>query len=240
MAQLLFELLTEEIPARMQAQAAETLRRLAREKLSAAGVPPASLESFVTPRRLTLVAEGLPERQPDVEEERRGPRVGAPPAAIDGFLKSVALASIDDCEQRDTGKGVFYFAVMRRAGRSTIEVLPPILSSLVHDLPWPKSMRFPAARFRWVRPLSSVICLFDGKVVPLELDEVSVSNVTRGHRFLAPDAFAVRDFADYREKLRKARVMLRREDRAQAISLALYEKAAEAQLTLKEDPGLLD
>jgi glycyl-tRNA synthetase beta chain len=239
-AQLLFELLTEEIPARMQAQAAETLRRLAQEKLSAAGVPPDSLESFVTPRRLTLVAEGLPVRQPDVEDERRGPRVGAPAAAIDGFLKSVGLASIEDCEQRDTGKGVFYFAVIRRAGRATIDVLPPILSSLVHDLPWPKSMRFPAARFRWVRPLSSVICLFDGKVVSLELDQVSVSNVTRGHRFLAPDNFAVRDFADYREKLRKARVMLRREDRAQAISLALYEKAAEAQLTVKEDPALLD
>jgi glycyl-tRNA synthetase beta chain len=239
-AQLLFELLTEEIPARMQAQAAETLRRLAQDKLSAAGIPPDALESFVTPRRLTLVAEGLPERQPDVEEERRGPRVGAPAAATDGFLKSVGLASIEKCEQRDTGKGVFYFAVIRRAGRPTVEVLPPILSSLVHDLPWPKSMRFPTARFRWVRPLSSVLCLFDGKVVPLELDQVSVSNVTRGHRFLAPDAFAVRDVADYRDKLRKARVILRREDRARAISLALYEKAAEAQLTVKEDPNLLD
>lgn len=240
MAQLLFELLTEEIPARMQANAAESVRRLAQEKLSAAGVPPSNLESFVTPRRLALVAEGLPERQPDVEEERRGPRVGAPAAAIDGFLKSVGLVSIKDCEQRDTGKGVFYFAVIRRAGRATIDVLPPILSSIVHNLPWPKSMRFPAARFRWVRPLSSVVCLFDGTVVPLELDEVSVSNATRGHRFLAPDTFVVRDFADYRDKLRNAHVMLRREDRRQAISLALYEKAAEAQLTVKEDPGLLD
>ena len=224
----------------MQAQAAESLRRLAEEKLRAAGVPPSDLESLVTPRRLTLVAEGLPKRQPDVEEERRGPRVGAPAGAIDGFLKSAGLKSIADCEQRDTGKGVFYFAIIRRAGQATIDVLPPILSTVVHDLPWPKSMRFPAARFRWVRPLTSVICLFDGALVALELDGVSVSNVTRGHRFLAPDTFVVRDFADYRDKLRKARVMLRREDRAQAISLALYEKAAESQLTVKDDPALLD
>jgi glycyl-tRNA synthetase beta chain len=239
-AQLLFELLTEEIPARMQLQAAEALRRLAQEKLDAAGLPTTTLQSFVTPRRLTLVAEGLPEKQPDVEEERRGPRVGAPPSAIDGFLKSVGLASVDGCEQRDTGKGVFYFAVTRRVGEATIDVLPSLLSKLVQDLPWPKSMRFPAARFRWVRPLSSVLCLFDGKVVPLELDRVPVANITRGHRFLAPEAFSVHDFSDYRQKIRNARVMLRREDRAQAIALALFEKAAEAQLTVKEDPTLLE
>ena len=224
----------------MQVQAAESLHRLALEKFSEVGLKPASVQSFVTPRRLTLVAEGLPEKQPDTEEERRGPRVGAPPAAIDGFLKSVGLASIDGCEQRDTGKGVFYFAVIRRAGRSTVDVLPSVLRGIVHDLPWPKSMRFPAARFRWVRPLSNVLCIFDGKVLPLDLDHVPVVNVTRGHRFLAPQAFVVHDFTDYREKLRSARVMLRREDRAQAISLALYEKAAEAQLTVKEDPALLE
>jgi glycyl-tRNA synthetase beta chain len=240
MAELLFELLTEEIPARMQARAAVDLHRLATEKLGGAGLVFSKAETFVTPRRLTLVVDGLPRAQPDVSEERRGPRVGAPANAVDGFLKSAGLASLAHCEQRDTGKGVFYFAVIRRAGRPTAAVLAELLHAVVRDLPWPKSMRFPAASFRWVRPLISAICLFDGKVLPLALDAVPVGNTTRGHRFLAPKPFTVEGVADYRQKLRDAHVLLRREDRSQAISLALYERAAEAQLTLKDDPGLLD
>jgi glycyl-tRNA synthetase beta chain len=240
MAELLLELLTEEIPARMQARAAEDLHRLATERLGAAGLAFAKAETFVTPRRLTLAVDGLPKAQPEVSEERRGPRVGAPANAIDGFLKSAGLASLDQCEQRDTGKGVFYFAVIRRAGRSTEAVLVELLHSVALDLPWAKSMRFPAASFRWVRPLVSAICLLDGKVLPLALDTVPVGNTTRGHRFLAPERLVVESVADYRQKLREAHVVLRREDRSRAISLALYEKAAEAQLTLKDDPGLLD
>jgi glycyl-tRNA synthetase beta chain len=240
MAELLLELLTEEIPARMQSRAAEDLAALAREKLTAAGLVPADVQSYSTPRRLTLVAEGLPERQADTTEERRGPRVGAPSDALEGFLKSAGLASIDQCEARDTGKGVFYFAVIRRPGRAAAEVLPDLLRQIVLELPWPKSMRFPAAGFRWVRPMTSALSLLDGKVLPLALDGVPVGDETRGHRFLAPGKVTVRNVADYRRKLRDAHVMLRREDRRQAITLALYERAAEAQLTVKDDPALLD
>jgi glycyl-tRNA synthetase beta chain len=224
----------------MQARAAEDLHRLAAEKLGAAGLAFSEAQSFVTPRRLTLAVEGLPKAQPDVSEERRGPRVGAPANAIEGFLKSAGLASLAQCEERDTGKGVFYFAVLRRAGRPTAEVLPALLQQLLVELPWAKSMRFPAARLRWVRPLESVIALFDGKPLALALDDVPVGNRTRGHRFLAPRPIVVDGVAEYRRKLREAHVMLRRDDRAKAISLALYEKAAEAQLTVKDDPALLE
>src|SRR5579864_6006476 len=148
MAELLLELLTEEIPARMQVRAAEDLQRLAVEQLSAAGLAPKGLRTHVTPRRLVLVVDGLAERQPDVSEERRGPRAGAPPQAVQGFLKSAGLSSLDQCEQRDTGKGMFYFAVIKRTGKPTAELLPDLLRQVLLELPWPKSMRFPAASFR--------------------------------------------------------------------------------------------
>ncbi|HTZ76457.1 MAG TPA: glycine--tRNA ligase subunit beta [Stellaceae bacterium] len=240
MPELLLELFTEEIPARMQVRAAEDLARLAGERLAAAGLGAQKIESYVTPRRLVLVADGVPAAQADQSEERRGPRVGAPAQAVEGFLKSTGLASLDQCEKRDTGKGVFYFAIIKRAGKPTVEVLPELLRAVVLDLPWPKSMRFPAAGFRWVRPLASALCLFGGKVLALPLDGVPTGDTTRGHRFLSAEPFAVSSFADYRQKLRENRVILRSEDRRQAISLALYEKAAEAQLTVKDDQGLLD
>jgi glycyl-tRNA synthetase beta chain len=240
MAELLLELLTEEIPARMQPRAADDLARLARERLTAAGLESSGVTTFVTPRRLTLVVEGLPKTQPDTSEERRGPRVGAPPAAIEGFLKSAGLASLDQCEQRDTGKGVFYFALIRRTGGATAALLPALLRGVILEMPWPKSMRFPAASFRWVRPLVSAICLFDGTVLALDLDRVPVGRESRGHRFLSPESFVVENSADYRQKLRDRRVVLRREDRSRAISLALYERAVEAELTVKDDPDLLE
>jgi glycyl-tRNA synthetase beta chain len=240
MAELLLELLTEEIPARMQARAAEDLAMLATSRLAAAGLAFSDVQTHATPRRLVLVVEGLPTAQPDTTEERRGPRVGSPANAVDGFLKSAGLSSLAQCEQRDSGKGVFYFAVIRRAGRATVAVLPEILRAVILDLPWPKSMRFPAARFRWVRPMTSALCLFDGKPLPLDLDNVPVGTTTEGHRFLSPGRFAVSGVDDYRAKLRAARVMLRREDRRQAIRLALHEKAAAAQLTVKDDPALLE
>jgi glycyl-tRNA synthetase beta chain len=239
MPELLLELLTEEIPARMQRQAATDLATLAAKRFAAAGFAGIAARSFVTPRRLALVVDDLPARRADIAEERRGPRVGSPRSAVDGFLKSAGVA-LAECEQRDTGKGVFYFANIRRAGRATADILPDLIAAILVDLPWPKSMRFPAAPFRWVRPLTSVLCLFDGAVVPLDLGEVPVGAETRGHRFLAPNKFVVRDFADYREKLRDARVMLDAKDRRRAIELALYERAAEAGLTVKEDRALLD
>src|SRR5258707_9931031 len=136
--------------------------------------------------------------------------------------------------------GVFYFAPIRRAGRATAEILPALLRALVVEFPWPKSMRFPAAGFRWVRPLTGALCLFDGKVLPLNLDGVPVGNATRGHRLRAPGLFSVAGFAEYRQKLRDARVILRSEDRGKAIPLALYEQAAAAGLTVKDDPALLE
>jgi glycyl-tRNA synthetase beta chain len=239
MPELLLELLTEEIPARMQARAAEELRRLAVQRLAASGFAAVEAESFVTPRRLVLVVPDLPVAQADVTEERRGPRVGAPQNAIGGFLKSAGV-TLDQCEERDTGKGVFYFATTRRAGRATLSILPELMHAILLDLPWPKSMRFPAAPFRWVRPLTSVLCLFGGEVVALNLGEVPVGDMTRGHRFLAPEPFAVRDFADYRAKLARAHVVLDWAERREAIEEQLRAGAERAGLALKEDHALLD
>src|SRR5277367_2364968 len=140
MAELLLELFSEEIPARMQARAADDLRRLVVEKLAAAQLTHRRAEAFVTARRLTLVVEDMPAAQQDVAEERRGPRVGAPDQAVQGFLKAAGIASLAECEERDTGKGVFYFAMIRRAGRPTAELLPEILRAAILELPWPKSM----------------------------------------------------------------------------------------------------
>ena len=240
MPNLLLELLTEEIPARMQARAAEDLARLAGEKLTAAGLASTAIRSYVTPRRLVLAIDGLPDAQPDVTEERRGPRVGAPENAVQGFLKSAGIASLAECEQRDTGKGVFYFAVVKRAGKPTAEVLPELLRAALLDLPWPKSMRFPAASFRWVRPIERVLCLLGNAVLPIALDGIPAGDSTRGHRFLSPDSFAVRDFADYQAKLRTAHVILDPAERRAAIADALKKSAKSAGLTLKDDPALLD
>jgi glycyl-tRNA synthetase beta chain len=240
MAELLLELFSEEIPARMQLRAAEDLRGLVVDKLAAAQLGHDSAQAFVTARRLTLVVAGLPLAQPDVAEEKRGPRVGAPEAAVQGFLKSAGIASLADCEERDTGKGVFHFAVIRRAGRATAQLLPELLRTAIVGLPWPKSMRFPAAPFRWVRPLSSVVCLLDGRVLALDLGAVPVGAETRGHRFLAPAPLTVTGFADYAEKLRAAYVILDPAERRRKIADDLALTAKGEGLRLKDDPGLLD
>ena len=161
MGELLLELLSEEIPARMQRRAIDDLTGLIRDKLAAADIPAEKLTGTVTPRRLTVIADDIPARQPDREEERRGPRVGAPEQAIAGFLRAAGLTSIDQCETR----GGFHFAVIRRPGRATTEVLPELIHAAMTALPWPKSMRYPASGLRWVRPLNSVVCLFDGEVL---------------------------------------------------------------------------
>jgi glycyl-tRNA synthetase beta chain len=143
--ELLLELLSEEIPARMQRRAIADLVGLVRDKLADAGIPAGGVRGYVTPQRLTVIADEIPERQPDHSEERRGPRLGAPRQAIDGFLRAAGLVSIEQCEVRDTGRGEFYFAVVNRSGRPAIEVLPELLHAAIVELPWPKSMRFPAA-----------------------------------------------------------------------------------------------
>jgi glycyl-tRNA synthetase beta chain len=240
MAELLLELLTEEIPARMQGVAAEELRRLAEIAFNEAHLAFTTLTSFVTPRRLTLHVEGLPLEQPGSAEEKRGPRVGAPQNAIDGFLKSSGLASLDQCEKRATDKGEFYFAIIKRAGQATKDMLPPLLTEVIRGLPWPKSMRFPAAPFRWVRPLQSVVCLLDGRILKLDLGEVPVGMESRGHRFLFRSTFNVSNFADYRDQLRRAYVILDAAERRKLIADALAKTAQDAGFMLKQDEGLLD
>jgi glycyl-tRNA synthetase beta chain len=224
----------------MQRRAIEDLVALVRDKLAAAEIPAATLSGYVTPRRLTVVATGIPGHQPDRSEERRGPRLGAPPAAIDGFLRAAGLQSIDQCEIRDTGRGEFYFAKIERPGGAAKEVLPELLRGAIGELPWPKSMRYPASSVRWVRPLVSVICLFDGAVLPLALDQVPVGRTTRGHRFLSQGEIAVDNAADYLEKLEAAYVILDHARRRDIIAGDLDRLAAEAGVTVKPDPALLD
>jgi glycyl-tRNA synthetase beta chain len=238
--ELLLELLSEEIPAGMQRRGVEELTRLLRDKLAAAEIPAAEMRGYVTPRRLAVIAEGIPKAQPDRSEERRGPRLGAPPAAIEGFLRSAGLASIEECEIRDTGRGEFYFATINRPGRPATEVLPELVRSAIFELPWPKSMRFPASPLRWVRPLTSVVFLFDGEVLPLALDRVPVGRITRGHRFLAPGEICVGNAAEYLERLHKAKVILDRERRKEMIRKGLETVAARHGYAVKPDAGLLD
>jgi glycyl-tRNA synthetase beta chain len=238
--ELLLEFLSEEIPARMQRRAIDDLTGLLRDKLAGADIPAASIEGHVTPRRLTVIADGIPARQPDRSEERRGPRVGAPEAAIAGFLRGAGLASIDQCEVRTTDRGEFYFAVLQQPGRATAEVLPDLIYAAMTALPWPKSMRYPASPLRWVRPINSVICLYDGAVLSLPLGDVPVGRVTRGHRFLAPGVIEVANAADYGDKLAKAYVVLDWSERRAIIAKGLDKLAKDEGLKVKPDEGLLD
>ncbi len=239
MPDLILELLSEEIPARMQARAAADLERLMNERLLGAGFMPEGVKAFAGPRRLALVAAGLPGRQPDRKEEKKGPRVGAPDKAVEGFLKSAGLSSLDQCEVRDDKKGQYYVAVVEEKGRETASVIAGIMPEIVRAFPWPKSMRWGGGDLRWVRPLKSILCCFDGEVVDFEIDGIKSGNVSRGHRFLAPAEFRARTFDKYEAGLRAGKVVLDAGARA-----ALIEREAktlcEAQgLELVEDRGLL-
>ncbi|MCC7045199.1 MAG: glycine--tRNA ligase subunit beta [Alphaproteobacteria bacterium] len=246
MPELLLELFSEEIPARMQARAAEDLKRLVTERLAAAGLTFGKADAYVTPRRLALVVEGLPHQTADVAEEKKGPRVGSPDQAIQGFLKSAGLSSLDQCEKRTVGKAEFWFAVTQKKGVESAAVLPGLLNDAITALPWPKSMRFADATFRWVRPLQSVMVVFDGKALPGALPRgrslalLAFDDGTQGHRFLAPQPFKVRDFKEYRHRLRDAHVVLDREERKAIIERDLAELASEHGLKVKEDRGLLE
>ncbi|MBM3566734.1 MAG: glycine--tRNA ligase subunit beta, partial [Alphaproteobacteria bacterium] len=237
-AELLLELFSEEIPARMQARAADDLKRLAAEALAKAGLAFKSIETHVTPRRLVLAVDGLPVKQPDVSEERRGPRADAPQAAIDGFLRANGV-TLDQCEKRETDKGAFWFVHIRKKGAKTADVLPALIEGVLAALPWAKSMRW-AGPARWVRPLRSIVCLFDGKVISVSFAGVKAGNVTRGHRFLAPKPFAVKNFADYKRKLSKARVVLNAADRRERILGGIVKAAAAKGLVPIHDEGLLN
>lgn len=239
MNELLLELFSEEIPARMQDRAASDLARLIGEGLKDAGLEAGSVVHHSTPRRLCVVVDGLPEATADVREERKGPKADAPEKAIEGFLRSTGL-SRDDLEVRETPKGNVLFAVIEKQGQPTAEVLPGIIETAIGKLPWPKSMRWGARPVRWVRPLHSIVCLFGGTVLPVSYGPVSSANTTRGHRFHAPDVFEVSDFADYQAKLGAANVILDREERKQIIAAGAAALAAEKGVALIEDAGLLD
>jgi glycyl-tRNA synthetase beta chain len=242
--ELLLEILSEEIPARMQARAADDLKRLVCDGLNGAGLAYSGASAYATPRRLALVVEGLPERQPDADEEKKGPKVGAPAPAIEGFLKANGLASIDLAEIRETDKGPVYFAVRHVVGQPSADVLPGLLTEAIRACPWPKSMRW-AGSFRWVRPIHGILAVFAGEALCGTLDlgggrQVAFGDTTRGHRFLVPAPIQVTDFADYEAKLRSAKVMLDREERKALIAAEAARLAKAERLTLKDDPALLD
>jgi glycyl-tRNA synthetase beta chain len=243
MADLLLELFSEEIPARMQKRASEDLQKLVTDALAKEEIFGESAKAFATPRRLTLVITGLPARQQDRKEERKGPRVGAPEKAMEGFLKSTGL-TLDQCETREDKKGEYYVAVIEKTGRGTDELIAEIVPDVVRNFPWPKSMRWGNGSLRWVRPLHSIVCTLDGEVVPFEIDNgkgenIASGNVTYGHRFLGPDAITVREFDDYVEKLERQKVMLDPEARAQHILEDAKNLAHAQHLELIDDEALL-
>ncbi|GAA0556297.1 glycine--tRNA ligase subunit beta [Rhizomicrobium electricum] len=240
MAELLLELFSEEIPARMQAQAAKDLERLVVGALSDRGLLFEGSKAFAGSRRLTLVASGLPVKQPDVSEEKKGPRVGAPEKAVEGFLRSAGV-TLDQCEKRNDGKGEFYVAVIHRKGRATQDVLAEILPECFAKLPWPKSMRWiPNNPVRWVRPLHSILAVFDGDVVPFEFAGVKSGATTKGHRFLSTGVITAKTFEIYRNDLKHHHVMLDAEERKETILTDAKNKAFALGLELIEDRGLLD
>lgn len=265
MSELLLELLSEEIPARMQLRAAEDLKRLVVDGLKTRGLDVGEARAYSTPRRLTLVVENVPASSPAISEEKKGPRVGAPEQAVQGFLKSAGLASVKGATVvKDEKKGDYYVAKIEKPGRAAPEIIAETVTDVVSKFPWPKSMRWGAPRFtellddrgeatvdasgaivevetwmRWVRPLQSVICLLGGKVVPFEIAGLPAGQETRGHRFLGPGPFKVKNFNDYVEKLAAHHVMLDPEKRVTTISEQAHKLAKEAKLELVEDEALL-
>ena len=251
MPDLLLELRSEEIPARMQRRAAEDLKKLVTDALVARGFLYEGARAFSTPRRLALHIAGLPARGEAVREERRGPRVGAPEAAVQGFLKGAGLASLDQATTvTDPKKGEFYLAVIERPGRETLDVLAELLPEIFKSFPWPKSMRWGAASaepgsLRWVRPLQSIVATFGPEtetpeVVPVSVAGIAAGTVTYGHRFLAPEAIEVRRFDDYIQALERAKVVLDADRRKDVILHDARDLAFARGLDLVEDEGLLE
>ena len=242
MPDLLLELLSEEIPARMQARAAEDLRRLVTEGLVERGLTYAHATAFVTPRRLALAVAGLAERSAAVREERKGPRVDAPEKAIEGFLRATGLAR-EDLEIRDDKKSQVWFAVTERPGRAAAEIVAETVEAVVRGFPWPKSMRWGEGGLRWVRPLHGILCQLateaGSETVPLEIEGIRAGDTTRGHRFMAPEPIRVSGFEDYAVRLELARVLLDPAERAERIRHDATQLAFAQGLEVVEDEALL-
>lgn len=238
MAELLLELFSEEIPARMQAKAAEDLKSLVTNALVEAGLVYEGAQAHATPRRLVLSVEGLATKTRDVREERKGPRVDAPEQAIQGFLKSTGR-TLDDLAVQDDKKGKFYIAVLSKPGRATPDVIAEIVPDVIRKFPWPKSMRWGSGDLRWVRPLQSILCCFDGEVVDFSINGITSGNVTRGHRFMAPQEITARRFEDYAQKLYDAKVVIDSARRAELIRAEAMNLSFAQSLELIEDEALL-
>jgi glycyl-tRNA synthetase beta chain len=242
MPDLLLELFSEEIPARMQARAAADLKRLVTNGLVEGGVTYASAGAFATPRRLALTVEGLSAGSPTTREERRGPRTDAPDKAIEGFLRGAGVTR-DQLEVRPDKKGDVYFAVIERPGRPAAEIVAEVVEQVIRTFPWPKSMRWGAGSLRWVRPLHSILCILSDEagsaIVPFEVDGIAAGETTAGHRFMAPSQFSVASFADYEARLKRARVILSAEERAEHIRHEAEQMAFATGMELVADEGLL-
>ena len=242
MADLLIELFSEEIPARMQKKAREDLKKLVTDGLVEAGLHYAHAEALSTPRRLCLAIEGLSLESPTLREERKGPATSAPEKAIEGFLRSTGL-TLEQLEVRDDKKGQVYFAVVEKPGRAAPEIVAEVLEKTIRNFPWPKSMRWGAGSLRWVRPLHSILCILTSEagaeVVPLDVDGIVSGNTTEGHRFMAPGRFAVSNFDDYAAKLKAAKVILDSAEREEMIWHEAKTLAFARGLELVEDAGLL-
>ena len=238
MPELLIELFSEEIPARMQQKAADDLRQMVTNALVEAGLTYEGAQAHGGARRLVLSVEGLDAKAADVAEERKGPRVDAPQQAIDGFLKSTGL-SLDQLKVQDDKKGQFYLAVIRRPGRAATEIISNVVPDTIRKFPWPKSMRWGSGTLRWVRPLHSIVCTFDGEVVPFEIEGIASGNVTRGHRFMGSQHIEVRRFEDYALKLAREFVIVDATARAETIRTEARNLAFAQGLELIEDEGLL-
>jgi glycyl-tRNA synthetase beta chain len=244
MPDLLLEFLSEEIPARMQARAAEDLKKMVTDRLVAAGLVYEGAKAFATPRRLALSVHGVPVQQPDIKEEKKGPRVDAPAQAIAGFLKAAGLTSIDQAKVQPDKKGDFYLALIEKSGRPALDVLAEMIPEVVRGFPWPKSMRWGSGRLTWVRPLHSILATFgpeteEPDVVAFNVDGIAASDETRGHRFMAPGAIKVRRFDDYVAKLEAAKVVLDPARRADLILTDAKHLAFAQGYELLEDDGLL-
>jgi glycyl-tRNA synthetase beta chain len=240
MPQLLIELFSEEIPARMQKRAEEDLARALGEKLKAHGLEPKAINTFSSPRRIGAVIDDLPAKAADVNEEKKGPRVGAPDQSVQGFLKSAGLASIDQAQIVADKKGDFYVARIERAGRETSAIAQEIIPEIIRAFPWPKSMRSQSSDLQWVRPLHNILCVFDGKPVRISVEGVGSEPVTWGHRFHAPEPIEVRDAASHVSKLRGAKVLIEREERKRIILEQAKKLCADRKLELVDDIGLLE